>query len=119
MFRKAYIPDVPSSDVEDVGPTKDNTAAAITSTNAQAVPAAYPLVQPMKAALYFDTVDGFGDWRIYISTRADGNLRETRKKDPALFKIIIKKIKYVSMWGLVSLTTILLQGAFQRPFFGR
>lgn len=87
---------MPTTNEENVSALEDkNTVVAITSTTAQAVPAAYPLVQPMKAALYFDTVEGFGDWRIYISTRADGNLRETRKKDPTLFKIIIKKIKYV------------------------
>ena len=57
------------------------------------VPAAYPQVQPMKAALYFDSVEGFGQWRILISGRADGNLRELRKKDTNLFRITLKKIK--------------------------
>ena len=57
---------------------------------------AYPLVQPMKAALYFDSADGFGEWRILISTRADRDLRQARNKNPKLFKIIIKKIKYVA-----------------------
>lgn len=59
----------------------------------ETTPAAYPMVQPMKAALYFESADGFGEWRILISTRADRNLRDLRKKDPALFKIVIKKIK--------------------------
>ncbi|KAI0791850.1 hypothetical protein C8Q75DRAFT_57350 [Abortiporus biennis] len=59
-------------------------------------PSAYPFVQPKKAALYFETAEGFGDWRILISTRADRALRETRKKDPNLFKIIVKKIKELS-----------------------
>ena len=53
------------------------------------------MVQPMKAALYFDSADGFGDWRILISTRADRNLREAKRGDQNLFRIIIKKIKYV------------------------
>ncbi|KAI0327262.1 hypothetical protein GY45DRAFT_1428013 [Cubamyces sp. BRFM 1775] len=57
---------------------------------------AYPLVQPMKAALYFDSADGFGEWRILISTRADRDLRQARNKNPKLFKIIIKKIKELS-----------------------
>jgi len=57
------------------------------------VPAAYPQVQPMKAALYFDSVEGFGQWRILISGRADRNLREMRKKDKNLFRITLKKIK--------------------------
>lgn len=59
------------------------------------VPSAFPMVQPMKAALYFDSADGFGEWRILISTRADRNLREARNKDATSFRIYLKKIKYV------------------------
>jgi hypothetical protein len=47
----------------------------------------------MKAALYFDSAEGFGDWRILIPARADRNLREARRQDQAKFDIIIKKIK--------------------------
>lgn len=57
------------------------------------VPSAYPMVQPMKAALYFDSAEGFGEWRILISTRANRNLREARNKDPTSFRIYLKKIK--------------------------
>ncbi|KAG2023736.1 hypothetical protein CC2G_001355 [Coprinopsis cinerea AmutBmut pab1-1] len=59
-------------------------------------PAAYPLVQPMKAALYFDSADGLGEWRILISTRADRDLRDWRRRDSEFFRIIIKKIKELS-----------------------
>ncbi|OJA08894.1 hypothetical protein AZE42_07842 [Rhizopogon vesiculosus] len=58
-------------------------------------PSAYPTVQPMKAALYFDNADGFGEWRILISTEAYRNLREYRRADEKIFKIIVKKIKFV------------------------
>jgi hypothetical protein len=51
------------------------------------------MVQPMKAALYFDSAAGFGEWRILISTRADRHLRVARKTDAKTFKIVIKKIK--------------------------
>jgi len=44
-------------------------------------------------ALYFDSAEGFGEWRILISTRADRDLREARRKEPKHFKIIVKKIK--------------------------
>lgn len=54
---------------------------------------AYPFVQPMKAALYFDSAKGFGQWRILISNGAAQDLRQTRKRDPTTFAIIIKKIK--------------------------
>lgn len=49
-------------------------------------------IQPTKAALYFDSVDGFGDWHIQISTRADKDLREARRADQKRFKIYLKKI---------------------------
>jgi hypothetical protein len=60
----------------------------------------------MRAALYFDSAEGFGQWRILISGRADRNLRETRKKDTNLFRITLKKIKYplVSPVGLCVLS---------------
>ena len=47
----------------------------------------------MKAALYFDSVEGFGEWRILLSTRATRNLREWKRNDAGTFKIIVKKIK--------------------------
>ena len=59
------------------------------------VPSAYPLVLPMKAALYFDSAEGFGDWRILISTRADRDLRHD-KREGSNFDIFVKKIKCVS-----------------------
>ncbi|KAH6917673.1 hypothetical protein BKA70DRAFT_1178689 [Coprinopsis sp. MPI-PUGE-AT-0042] len=59
-------------------------------------PAAFPMVQPMRAALYFDSAEGLGEWRILISTRADRDLRDWRRRDAEFFKIIIKKIKELS-----------------------
>ena len=54
---------------------------------------AFPLVQPVKAALYFDSAKGFVEWRILISTRADQDLRQARRRDAKLFRIFVKKIK--------------------------
>ncbi|THG93688.1 hypothetical protein EW026_g7617 [Hermanssonia centrifuga] len=42
------------------------------------------------------SVEGFGEWRILISTRADRNIREAKKKDSKLFRIIMKKIRELS-----------------------
>ncbi|KAG1799293.1 uncharacterized protein HD556DRAFT_1287696 [Suillus plorans] len=50
----------------------------------------------MKAALYFENADGFGEWRILISTEAYKNLRELRKSEKKTFKIIVGKIKQLS-----------------------
>ncbi|KAG2143549.1 uncharacterized protein EDB93DRAFT_1088104 [Suillus bovinus] len=54
------------------------------------------MVQPIKAALYFDNADGFGEWQVLISTEAYRILREFRRADVKIFKIIVKKIKQLS-----------------------
>ena len=81
-----------------------------------------PLVLPMKAALYFDSADGFGEWRILLSTRVDGDLRQARKRDKKMFKIYVKKIKYV--WGDLAYIEVLThivvpQGIVQWTFLRR
>ncbi|KAG2034062.1 hypothetical protein BDR03DRAFT_993883 [Suillus americanus] len=57
---------------------------------------AYPTVQPMKATLYFDNANGFGEWRILISTEAQKHLRDHRRADKKIFKIIYKTLKHLS-----------------------
>jgi hypothetical protein len=59
-------------------------------------PFAYPIVQPMKSALYFDTAEGFGQWTVAVSSDADNFLRSTHKKDITTFNITVKKIKELS-----------------------
>lgn len=54
---------------------------------------AYPLVQQMRSSLYFESANGFGEWRILIATRAEKSLRQARKKDGNTFKVIVKKIR--------------------------
>ena len=51
------------------------------------------VIQPIKAALYFENVEGFGEWRILLSTEAQKYLRGARRSDGAIFKITVKKIK--------------------------
>ncbi|KDQ30332.1 hypothetical protein PLEOSDRAFT_155016 [Pleurotus ostreatus PC15] len=60
------------------------------------LPVAISKVQPLKSALQFENVEGFGNWRVLISGRADGDLREARKKDRESFRIIMKKIRELS-----------------------
>jgi len=45
------------------------------------------------SAHYFDSVAGFGEWVVYISTAADSHLRQYRRKDKKIFEIIVKKIR--------------------------
>lgn len=53
----------------------------------------FPTSEPLTAALYFDSPDGFGDWRLLLPQRASKDLRDARKKNPKLFEIILKKMK--------------------------
>ncbi|KAG2034293.1 hypothetical protein BDR03DRAFT_606236 [Suillus americanus] len=91
-FKALLFPDVGES-VKDAVPGVSSTEDVESLINR---PNAYPMVQPMKAALYFDNVDGFGEWRILISTEACKNLREFHRADGKIFKIIVKKIKQLS-----------------------
>ncbi|KAG2139121.1 uncharacterized protein EDB93DRAFT_708493 [Suillus bovinus] len=86
------LPNVGES-AKDVAPEVSSTEDVESPTN---IPNAYQMVQPMKAALYFDNADGFGEWRILISTEAYRNLREFRRTNKKILKIIVKKIKQLS-----------------------
>ncbi|KAG2132368.1 hypothetical protein DEU56DRAFT_981701 [Suillus clintonianus] len=90
-IKALLFPNVEES-AKDVAPDVSFPEDAESSTE----PSAYPMVQPMKAALYFDDADGFGEWRILISTEAYKHLREHRRADKKIFKIIYKKIKDLS-----------------------
>ncbi|KAI9510704.1 hypothetical protein F5148DRAFT_976352 [Russula earlei] len=95
-LKRNYIPTTAvEATVKDRDTPLANSVEQVAETSEE-VPAAYPHVQPMKAALYFDNAEGFGQWRILISGRANRNLRETRKKDMNLFRITVKKIKELS-----------------------
>ena len=55
---------------------------------------AFSMVQPMNATLYFDNVEGFGEWSILLSTRAQNDLRGFKREDEEMFQIVMKKIKW-------------------------
>ena len=55
---------------------------------------AFPMIQPMKGSLYLDDIEGFGEWGILLSPRAQKDLRDVRRSDGAMFRIVMKKIKY-------------------------
>lgn len=56
-------------------------------------PTTEPTNEPIKASLYFDNVEGFGEWRILLSTRAQKYLREARRGNGVMFEIVVKKMK--------------------------
>ena len=51
------------------------------------------IVQSIKASLRFDNVEGFGEWRILLSTKAQKYLREARRSNGTMLKIVVKKIE--------------------------
>jgi hypothetical protein len=51
------------------------------------------IIEPMRASLYFDKVEGFGEWRILLSTRARKYLREAMRGNGVMFDIVVKKMK--------------------------
>ena len=95
LVKAAFLPSQSAEDGQaDTSDEADKTITIVSTSELPAeIPTAYPLIQPMKAAFHFDSVDGFGEWRILVSTRADRNLREAKKSDQKLFAIILKKIK--------------------------
>ena len=54
------------------------------------------MIQLMRAALYFDNIEGFGEWSILLSTRAQQDLRDSRRDDQETFRMAMKKIKRVN-----------------------
>ena len=54
---------------------------------------AFSTIQPMNTALYFDDIEGFGEWPILLSTRAQKYLWDARRTNVATFRIVMKKIK--------------------------
>ncbi|KAI6020999.1 hypothetical protein BKA83DRAFT_178181 [Pisolithus microcarpus] len=91
LLKHAYITS-PDHNTSEHPRIVAETSAPVVDTR----PSAYPTVQPMKAALYFENADGFGEWRILIGTNATKKLREFRRNDAKKFKIVVKKIKELS-----------------------
>lgn len=53
---------------------------------------------PTSAAQYFDDgVEGFGQWKILLSTRCERDLRKFKRAGAKRFGIIQKKIKWVTL----------------------
>lgn len=50
------------------------------------------IVQLIRAGLYLDSADGFGDWRIFLSAKARKYLRKARR-DGVIFDIVLKKME--------------------------
>ncbi|KAF8554534.1 hypothetical protein OG21DRAFT_1462307 [Imleria badia] len=91
QFKDAYISTGDNATVHPSGPQETKAVEAVEQKSS-----AYPKVQPMKAALYFENADGFGEWRIIIGTDATKKLRELANGDKKKCAIVVKKIKQLS-----------------------
>ncbi|RPD59349.1 hypothetical protein L226DRAFT_576154 [Lentinus tigrinus ALCF2SS1-7] len=96
VFKTQYLPPPPPESQDMPAPATSTHASPDDDITHAPEAGAYPFVQPMKAALYFDSAKGFGQWRILIGNGASQYLRQARKKDPSTFRIIINKIKALS-----------------------
>ena len=87
VFKSAYI----KARLPSEGGSSSSTKPFVESDQSQNP--AVPMVRPMKAALQFDDIKGFGEWPILLSTRAQKDLRDTKRADGTMFRIVMKKIK--------------------------
>ncbi|KAI9462689.1 hypothetical protein HD554DRAFT_2288449 [Boletus coccyginus] len=91
QFRDAYVSTGNATTVHPSAAQENKVIEAV-----KPKPSAHPKVQPMKAALYFENADDFGEWRIIIGTDATKKLRELAKGDRKKCVIVVKKIKELS-----------------------
>lgn len=49
--------------------------------------------QPLRAWLYFESAEGFGDLRIYLSDRGQADLRKRKRDDARSYDIVLNKLK--------------------------
>ena len=45
-------------------------------------------------ATYSERVEGFGEWQVYITDKARGDLKSLRRKSAATLSVVLKKIRY-------------------------
>ena len=76
-------------------PSRHSEPVRFVSSEADVDTSALSATEPVKAVLYFESAEGFGDWRILLNGRAHQDLRKARREDQTYFKIIFKKMKYV------------------------
>jgi len=89
-YAKVYLA---KETITDEGTLPTGAETEIVTPDRSVLPA-FPMIQPMKASLYFEDIEGFGEWGILLSTRALKDLRSVKRSDGAMFRIVMKKIKY-------------------------
>ncbi|KAI0809044.1 hypothetical protein BC629DRAFT_1437282 [Irpex lacteus] len=102
IFKGAYI-----SPATDINTSQDNTIPVKDVEDSETIDvpsrvAAEPAAPShignrlLKPLLDFDLVEGFGDWHILLSSRAQRDLRDARRRDAKRFIIYVKKMRELS-----------------------
>lgn len=78
------VPAVPTTENNPVVPMKSSVSFINSMTFSDDI---------VYSALYFDSPEGFGEWRILVSQAAHRNLRDFRRRSKKSFNIITKKIR--------------------------
>ena len=90
IFKSAYIKAKPPS--EGMPSSTTTTTTGVVEPDQSSNPA-FPMIRPMKTTLYLDEIEGFGEWSILLSTRAQKDLRDVKGADGTMFRIVMRKIK--------------------------
>ncbi|KAG8744274.1 hypothetical protein FRC10_010437 [Ceratobasidium sp. 414] len=65
-----------------------------TATTSAPDPGAFPHIRPLGAAKYFDNASELGAWPVVVSGRAVAHLRQIKKGDNHVFRMVRKKITF-------------------------
>ncbi|KAG9090858.1 hypothetical protein FRC07_012002, partial [Ceratobasidium sp. 392] len=76
-------------------PTSESNNANASTTSAPD-PGAFPHIRPIGAAKHFDNAEELGAWPIVVSGRAVSQLRQIKKGDNHVFRMVRKKITELS-----------------------
>ncbi|THH16783.1 hypothetical protein EW146_g3905 [Bondarzewia mesenterica] len=95
MFKKMYL-DTATAAAKDAHEVETPTSPYSSMEEASPVTPFIYASPSLKAALYFESADEFGDWRIFLSGRAEKDLRRLRKGDASVFEIVWNKLKELS-----------------------
>jgi hypothetical protein len=95
------VPAPPDSEIPHPITSEDVLQPNVSSLEATSLPAVeeqlnLPTVEPERAKMYFDSPEGFGEWRLYFSATSIKDLRKLYKSNQKVFAIVEQKLKSLS-----------------------
>lgn len=93
-FLSSFLTQIRAKTTTKSDPEVDNTADALRTPTEDLNTGEY--LGTLSSVKYFDeSVEGFGEWKILLSTRCEQHLRQFSRRDAKRFEIIKKKIRYI------------------------